>query len=45
LRDLAGIDVFMNCLENAFGGLDIVINNATQTIRRPAQYYQVYKCA
>ncbi|ETV93010.1 hypothetical protein, variant [Aphanomyces invadans] len=40
LRDLGGAEVFMDCIERTFHSLDIVINNATQTIRRPTHYYQ-----
>ncbi|KAF0689911.1 hypothetical protein As57867_018619, partial [Aphanomyces stellatus] len=40
LRDLGGAEVFMDCIEKTFGWIDIVINNATQTIRRPTVYYQ-----
>lgn len=39
-RDLGVIDRFMNHVELAFGSLDILINNATQTIRRPVHYYK-----
>ncbi|KDO25432.1 hypothetical protein SPRG_09374 [Saprolegnia parasitica CBS 223.65] len=40
LRDLAGVEAFMTNIGQLFGWLDIVINNATQTIRRPTAYYQ-----
>ncbi|CAK4304964.1 unnamed protein product [Aphanomyces euteiches] len=40
LRDLAGAESFMNNIESTFGSLEILINNATQTIRRPTHYYQ-----
>ncbi|RHZ20485.1 hypothetical protein DYB26_008062 [Aphanomyces astaci] len=40
LRDLAGAEVFMDCIERTFHSLDILVNNATQTIRRPTHYYQ-----
>ncbi|CAI5722844.1 unnamed protein product [Peronospora destructor] len=39
-RDLGVIDKFMDHIEEAFGSLDILINNATQTIRRPVHYYK-----
>lgn len=39
-RDLGVIDKFMNHIEQTFGSLDILINNATQTIRRPTHYYK-----
>ncbi|KAI9921078.1 hypothetical protein PsorP6_000383 [Peronosclerospora sorghi] len=38
-RDLGIIDRFMDHIEETFGRLDILINNATQTIRRPVHYY------
>lgn len=39
-RDLGVIDKFMDHIEKTFGKLDILINNATQTIRRPVHYYK-----
>ncbi|KAE8895349.1 hypothetical protein PF005_g1274 [Phytophthora fragariae] len=39
-RDLGVIDKFMDHVEETFGSLDILINNATQTIRRPVHYYK-----
>ncbi|GMF30957.1 unnamed protein product [Phytophthora lilii] len=39
-RDLGVIDKFMDHIEETFGSLDILINNATQTIRRPVHYYK-----
>ncbi|RLN46968.1 hypothetical protein BBJ29_003261 [Phytophthora kernoviae] len=39
-RDLGVIDKFMDHIENTFGRLDILVNNATQTIRRPVHYYK-----
>ncbi|KAG7394608.1 hypothetical protein PHYBOEH_004966 [Phytophthora boehmeriae] len=39
-RDLGVIDKFMDHVENTFGRLDILVNNATQTIRRPVHYYK-----
>ena len=39
-RDLGVIDLFMSHVETRFGCLDILINNATQTIRRPTHYYK-----
>ncbi|CAH0493941.1 unnamed protein product [Peronospora farinosa] len=44
-RDLGVFDKFMDHIEEAFGSLDILINNATQTIRRPVHYYKhLIKC-
>ncbi|RLN72725.1 hypothetical protein BBJ28_00008182 [Nothophytophthora sp. Chile5] len=39
-RDLGVIDKFMDHIDQTFGRLDILINNATQTIRRPVHYYK-----
>ncbi|KAG3200937.1 hypothetical protein PC128_g4228 [Phytophthora cactorum] len=39
-RDLGVIDKFMDHIEETNGSLDILINNATQTIRRPVHYYK-----
>lgn len=39
-RDLGVIDKFMDHMGKTFGTLDILINNATQTIRRPVHYYK-----
>ncbi|KAG6612517.1 uncharacterized protein IUM83_03414 [Phytophthora cinnamomi] len=39
-RDLGVIDKFMDHIEETFGSLDILVNNATQTIRRPVHYYK-----
>ncbi|CAI5730295.1 unnamed protein product [Hyaloperonospora brassicae] len=39
-RDLGVIDRFMDHLMQTYGRLDILINNATQTIRRPVHYYK-----
>lgn len=39
-RDLGVIDKFMDHIEETFGSLDILVNNATQTIRRPVHYFK-----
>jgi NAD(P)-dependent dehydrogenase (short-subunit alcohol dehydrogenase family) len=42
LRDVVGIELFTRYLKQQFGattGIDILINNACQTIRRPCGYY------
>uniref|UniRef100_M4BFI1 Oxidoreductase n=1 Tax=Hyaloperonospora arabidopsidis (strain Emoy2) TaxID=559515 RepID=M4BFI1_HYAAE len=39
-RDLGVIDKFMDHVERTYGKLDILVNNATQTIRRPVHYYK-----
>ncbi|KAL7685119.1 putative short-chain dehydrogenase/reductase SDR, NAD(P)-binding domain superfamily [Plasmopara halstedii] len=44
-RDLGVIDKFMNHIDSTYHRLDILINNATQTIRRPVHYYKhLLKC-
>lgn len=43
LRDVAGLEAFTRFLKQKFattGGIDALINNACQTIRRPAGYYK-----
>jgi NAD(P)-dependent dehydrogenase (short-subunit alcohol dehydrogenase family) len=42
LRDVAGLEAFTRFLKQQFAttGIDILINNACQTIRRPSGYYQ-----
>jgi hypothetical protein len=39
-RDLAELERFCAHVKHAFTRLDIIINNACQTIRRPPQYYE-----
>ena len=40
LRDVTGLEAFTRHLKQKYaGGIDILINNACQTIRRPAAYY------
>ncbi|EKX46048.1 hypothetical protein GUITHDRAFT_70809 [Guillardia theta CCMP2712] len=39
-RDLASVEQFCCHMKEKFSRLDILINNACQTIRRPAQYYR-----
>ena len=39
-RDLVELENFCSYIKNTFTRLDIIINNACQTIRRPAQYYE-----
>ena len=42
LRDVTGIELFCRYVSQKYkqmGGVDILINNACQTIRRPVQYY------
>lgn len=43
LRDVVGIECFVNFMKQKFGstsGVDILINNACQTVRRPTGYYR-----
>ena len=39
LRDMAGLEVFVAHMQQRYERLDVLVNNATQTIRRPAAYY------
>jgi hypothetical protein len=39
LRDLAGLEAFCALLLREYPRLDVLINNACQTVRRPAAYY------
>ena len=39
LRDMAGLEAFVAHMEQRYERLDVLVNNATQTIRRPAAYY------
>jgi NAD(P)-dependent dehydrogenase (short-subunit alcohol dehydrogenase family) len=40
LRDLASVEAFTRYLELSYPQLDIIVNNAAQTIRRPPAYYR-----
>ena len=40
LRDVAGLEAFVRFLQMQYTSIDILINNACQTIRRPAGYYR-----
>lgn len=40
LRDILGIEAFVSFIKQKFKRLDILINNACQTIRRPVGYYK-----
>lgn len=42
LRDVTGLEVFVRFLHTKYGsaGIDILINNACQTVRRPRDYYR-----
>ncbi len=40
LRDLARVEAFTQHLDRTYPTLDIIINNAAQTVRRPPAYYR-----
>lgn len=39
LRHIPSVEIFCNFIEQKYGRLDILINNAAQTVRRPAGFY------
>tara|TARA_Y100000766_G_C18916240_1_gene611705 strand:+ start:4002 stop:5549 length:1548 start_codon:yes stop_codon:yes gene_type:complete len=39
LRHIPSVEIFCNYIEQSYGRLDILINNAAQTVRRPAGFY------
>jgi NAD(P)-dependent dehydrogenase (short-subunit alcohol dehydrogenase family)/predicted Zn-ribbon and HTH transcriptional regulator len=39
LRHTPSVEIFCNHIEHSFGRLDILINNAAQTVRRPPGFY------
>ena len=40
LRHIPSVEIFCNFIEMQYKRLDIIINNAAQTVRRPAGFYQ-----
>jgi NAD(P)-dependent dehydrogenase (short-subunit alcohol dehydrogenase family) len=40
LRHIPSVEIFCNYIEQKYDRLDILINNAAQTVRRPAGFYQ-----
>ncbi len=40
LRHIPSVEIFCNFIEQRYPRLDILINNAAQTVRRPAGFYQ-----
>ncbi|MFT6883346.1 MAG: NAD(P)-dependent dehydrogenase (short-subunit alcohol dehydrogenase family) [Marinoscillum sp.] len=40
LRHIPSVEIFCNYIESHFDRLDILINNAAQTVRRPAGFYK-----
>jgi NAD(P)-dependent dehydrogenase (short-subunit alcohol dehydrogenase family) len=39
LRHIPSVEIFCNFIEHTYGRLDILINNAAQTVRRPSGFY------
>lgn len=39
LRHIPSVEIFCNFIEQKYGRLDILINNAAQTVRRPSGFY------
>ena len=39
LRHIPSVEIFCNYIEHTYSKLDILINNAAQTVRRPAGFY------
>ncbi|MFT5479814.1 MAG: NAD(P)-dependent dehydrogenase (short-subunit alcohol dehydrogenase family), partial [Bacteroidia bacterium] len=40
LRHIPSVEIFCNYIEHQYDRLDVLINNAAQTVRRPAGFYQ-----
>lgn len=40
LRHIPSVEIFCNYIEQEYTRLDVLINNAAQTVRRPAGFYQ-----
>ena len=40
LRHIPSVEIFCNYIEQQYHRLDVLINNAAQTVRRPAGFYQ-----
>ncbi|MBB6460186.1 SDR family oxidoreductase [Flammeovirga kamogawensis] len=40
LRHIPSVEIFCNYIEQKYGRLDILINNAAQTVRRPSGFYE-----
>lgn len=40
LRHIPSVEIFCNYIEQQYDRLDVLINNAAQTVRRPAGFYQ-----
>ena len=40
LRHIPSVEIFCNYIEQKYDRLDVLINNAAQTVRRPAGFYQ-----
>ena len=39
LRHIPSVEIFCNYIESTYGKLDILVNNAAQTVRRPSGFY------
>ncbi len=42
LRHIPSVEIFCNFIEQQYENLDILINNAAQTVRRPAGFYSTF---
>lgn len=40
LRHIPSVEIFCNFIEQEYDRMDVIINNAAQTVRRPAGFYQ-----
>ena len=40
LRHIPSVEIFCNYIEQQYDRLDVLINNAAQTVRRPSQFYK-----
>lgn len=40
LRHIPSVEIFCNFIEQQYDRLDVIINNAAQTVRRPSGFYQ-----
>jgi NAD(P)-dependent dehydrogenase (short-subunit alcohol dehydrogenase family) len=40
LRHIPSVEIFCNFIEQQYDRLDVLINNAAQTVRRPSGFYQ-----
>ncbi len=40
LRHIPGVEIFCSHIQNTYGRLDLLLNNAAQTVRRPPGFYE-----